>query len=140
MQPSIQHSFIEVHMKILVIENAPAICKRLLALLDDSGRYEGIGCVTCTTSALELIASCQPDALLLDLRLADGSGLKLLETLRAAANTIPTVLLADCVGWQYQIRAQALGAPLLNKTESFEAILPTLDALLAGAATMESRS
>lgn len=125
-------------MKVLVIENAPAICERLLTLLAESGRYEGMGCVTCAGVALELIDACQPEALLLDVRLADGSGLQVLEMLRAKQRDLPTILLSDCVGWQYQIRAQALGAALLDKTEQFDAILPTLDGLLAVPSRMEA--
>lgn len=119
-------------MKVLVIENAPAICKRLLTLLAESDKYQGMGCVTCSSVALELIDECQPDALLLDLRLADGSGFKVLETLRTAQRQLPTILLADAITPQYQTRAQALGAlALLSKTEQFDDILPTLDSLFA---------
>lgn len=121
-------------MKVLVIENAPAICKRLLTLLAESDKYQGMGCVTCSSVALELIDECQPDALLLDLRLADGSGFKVLETLRTAQRQLPTILLADAINPQYQTRAQALGAvALLSKTEQFDDILPTLDSLFATA-------
>jgi len=128
-------------MKVLVIENSSVICERLLTLLADSGKYEGMGCVTCSSVALDLIEHCRPDALLLDLRLADGSGFKVLETLHAAQRSIPTILLSDCTGWQYQIRAQALGAiALLNKTEQFDAILPTLDRLFATAANTETQA
>jgi DNA-binding NarL/FixJ family response regulator len=125
-------------MKVLVIENAPAICERLLALLEASGRYEGMGCITCASLALDLVDECRPDALLLDVRLPDGSGLAVLEELRGQRRDIPTILLADTLGWQYRIRAQALGATLLSKTEEFEAILPALDGLLGAAAGARS--
>jgi DNA-binding NarL/FixJ family response regulator len=118
-------------MKILVIENSSAVCSRLLELLSESGRYEGMGCVTCAAAAIELIEDCRPAALLLDVRLADGSGFKLLETLRNGMNPVPTVLLAEIDSAQYLQRAEALGAAVvLNKTQQFGEIVPALDRLL----------
>lgn len=126
-------------MKVLVIENAPTICQRLLSLLAESDKYQGMGCVTCSSVALELIEECRPDALLLDLRLADGSGFKVLETLRATGCPLPTILLADAISAQYQTYAESLGAALLSKSEQFDDILPTLDRLFAmSAAEMPS--
>src|SRR3989339_2219542 len=119
-----------VHMKVLVIENSSAICARLLALLGEHGRYEGKGCVTSSTAALELIKACQPDAVLLGLRLADGSGFTVLKNLRRHQHTLPVILLSDRDEWQYRAHAQDLGAvAVLNIASQFEAILPTLDRL-----------
>lgn len=118
-------------MKVLVIENSSAVCTRLLALLAESGRYEGMGCVTCAAAALELVEDCRPVALLLDMRLVDGSGFKLLEALRKRRHVLPVILLAEIDGEEYQQRAQELGAAVvLNKSEQFDEIVPTLDRLL----------
>ncbi len=118
-------------MKVLVIENSSAICARLLALLGEDGRYEGKGCVSSSAAALEKIQACQPDALLLALRLADGSGFNLLKSLRRTQQTLPVILLSESDEWQYRAHAQDLGAAaVLNIASQFEAILPTLDRLL----------
>jgi len=132
-------------MKVLVIENSSAICERLLALLSESGRYEGLGCVTCAVAAIELIEDCRPDALLLDLRLSDGSGFKVLEALRSQNLSLPVIALSDCDGWQYQIRSLALGAAaFLCKATQSDLIIPSLDRLLGirndAVAVLEAKS
>lgn len=118
-------------MKILVVENSSAVCKRLLALLARSGRYEGIGCAATPAAALELVDSCHPDAVLLDQRLDGGSGFHLLETLRNRGLTMPVIMLSASQGAQYRTHAWALGAnAFLCKSSQFEEIVPTLNRLL----------
>jgi len=119
-------------MKILMVERSWAICERLLALLDKSGKYVGLGCVSSSPAVLELVETSRPDAILLDLRLDDTDGFQLLELLRSRGLTIPVVMLSMSHGWQYRIRAQAAGADaFLCKCTQFDEILPTLDHLLA---------
>lgn len=121
-------------MKVLVIQNSPVICERLLALLAESGQYEGLGCVTGATAALELVRACEPDALLLDLHLKyGGSGFKVLESLRRRQDELPVILLSGSDDLKYRQQAQAVGATaLLSKTTQFDQILPTLDGLFHG--------
>jgi DNA-binding NarL/FixJ family response regulator len=122
-------------MKILVIENSAVICERLLALLAESGKYEALGCVTCAVAALELVEACRPDALLLDLRLSDGSGLRVLEGLHKMGSAVPVVVLSENDGWHYRAYAQTMGAAaFLRKSTQFDQIVPTLDRVLGGEA------
>lgn len=118
-------------MKILVVENSPAVGKRLLTLLAASGRYQGMGCAVTVMSALELVDLCHPDAVLLDQRLDGGSGFQLLELLRGRGLTLPVVMLSASDGEQYRAHARTLGADaFLCKSTQFEEIIPTLDRLL----------
>lgn len=119
-------------MKVLVVENSPAISERLLALLAASGIYEGFGCAASVMAALAFVETWHPDALLLDQRLDDGSGFQLLELLRSRGLTMPVVMLSTSQGSQYQIHAQKLGADaFLCKSTQFEEIIPTLNRLLS---------
>lgn len=118
-------------MNILVVQNSQAICQRLLALLTESGRYSARGCVTCIAAVMELVKACHPDALVLDLRLPDGSGFKVIEQLRSQHQDLPVILLADSNNTRYALHAQTLGATtLLSKLTQFDEIIPTLDRLL----------
>lgn len=118
-------------MKILVVENSPHICTRLLALLADSGQFSVSKCVATVAEALEQAASEPPDAILLDLSLDDGNGFTVLETLRRQGSKLPVIILTESEGRQYLARAQALAADaFLRKSSQFEDILPTLMRLL----------
>ena len=118
-------------MKILVVENSSVICTRLRALLTQGGNYEALGCAECVSSALKLLDTCQPDAVLLDLHLNDGDGFRLLGLIREREPRLPVVMLSLNQGWQYQIAASARGADaFLCKSSQFEDIVPTLDRLL----------
>lgn len=126
-------------MKVLVIENSAVICERLLSLLAESGAYQGLGCVPCVSGALERYATDQPDALLLDLRLADGSGFQVLEALRQCQHGVPVIVLSENDSWHYRRRAESLGAAaFLRKSTQFDLILPTLDRVLHASARRAS--
>lgn len=126
-------------MKILVIENSPVVCERLLALLADSGDYETFGCAASVATALALIKTRRPDTLLLDLHLDDGSGFQVLEKLRDDGVATPTIVISECDEPQYRQRAQALGAAAyLHKSTQFEDIVPTLRRIQGARASQSS--
>lgn len=118
-------------MKVLVIPNSPVICEKLLVLLAESGHYEGLGCVTGATTALDLVRAYEPDVLLLDLHLKfGGSGFKVLESLRRRQDELPDILLSGSDDLQWRQQPQAVSAAaLLSKSSQFDQILPTLDGL-----------
>jgi signal transduction histidine kinase len=104
--------------------------QQVLVVEDDSdsrsalvGLLQTWGCVAhaagCEASAVALLRSgiCRPDALVVDLRLADGaSGIDVIRALRCAANAeMPTVIVTGDVGGERMRAARALGFAVLVK-------------------------
>ncbi len=118
-------------MKILVIQKSAVLCQRIITLLEASHRYAAVGIAGDPYSALSLMRADPPDALLLDLHLADGAALKLLEKMQAHALHLPVVLLAESRVPAYLQRAEELGVrAVLLKENDFGQIVSTLDDLL----------
>ncbi len=94
-------------MKILVIDDEPSICKTLSLYFES--KHEVL-----TSSSLEegenTLEHFQPDLLLLDLRLPDGSALQLLEKMRNAGDSRPVIIITGHSDMESPIQAMRLGA------------------------------
>ena len=69
-------------LKILVVEDAPAVRGRLVSLIGEIPGLELAGVAGSVGEARELLRTVHPDVALLDLRLPDGSGLDVLRETR----------------------------------------------------------
>ena len=79
-----------VMAKILVVDDEKSIRTLCQEELEDEG-YEVITTGTCT-EVLDLIASAQPSAVVLDIRMEDCDGLDLLQEIRNAHQALPIIL------------------------------------------------
>lgn len=102
--------------RVLVIEDDADSRNALLGLLRQWGCE--VRAVPGEREALACLAQgFEPEALVVDLRLADGaSGLDAIATLRAAAGTpLPALVVTGDAGSEHMRRAEALGLPVLVK-------------------------
>lgn len=92
---------------ILLIEDEKSSCSYITALLGKTG----YNIVTASTGrkGLSLAASLCPDLVLLDLRLPDLDGLKVLEQLRGWSH-VPVIIVSVCNEEQEKVKALDLGA------------------------------
>lgn len=72
-------------MNIVIVEDSELVRTQLIKLLAQQPRFRVVGHADGEDSAVELILSLTPDVVLLDLGLAPGSGIRVLERIRAAA-------------------------------------------------------
>ena len=99
---------------VLVIEDRPEIRQALVILLEHAG-YLPRGASTCA-EARELVRELDFNAILLDLKLPDGSGLAFCGELRALAPRAPVVIITGDSTTVTEDEARAQGAVgLLNK-------------------------
>jgi len=69
-------------MNVVIVEASITIRAQLRALLARERRIRVVGEAACEQSAIEVIAQTQPDAVLMDLALQPGSGLRVLRAMR----------------------------------------------------------
>ena len=115
---------------MLVIDPSVPVRDRLVARLGDAG-LEVVGQGGSGAEALDLAIAFGPQAVILDVRLPDRSGLEVIVRLKALAPAPAVLVLTNEVG--YRERCLAGGADgFLDKSMDFEAIESTLRALLDG--------
>ena len=81
----------------------------------NSPPFNVAGSVPTSAKALECLEEKSIDLVLLDIRLSDGSGLKLLEQIRKLHADIPVVVFSAYENPTYIARAAALGAAVLRR-------------------------
>jgi DNA-binding NarL/FixJ family response regulator len=110
-------------LKVYLVEDSPAILERLEALLATVEGAHTIGRASCASEAIEGILAGQPDLVVLDLKLAEGSGFDVLRAVRGAAPGIDVYMLTNFASEPYRRLAERLGARnLFDKTTEFERV------------------
>ncbi|MGB9903891.1 MAG: sigma-54-dependent transcriptional regulator, partial [Desulfotomaculales bacterium] len=93
---------------ILVIDDEPGVLEALSDVLTDNGyRVEG---AASGGEGLEKIEKINPDAVLLDIRMPDIDGLKVLELVKRQGERTPIILITAYGSTQTTIEAMKLGA------------------------------
>ena len=119
-------------MRVFVIEDSPAIRDRLIGLLDSVSGVELVGQAADVSGALEGIASTDPEALILDIRLADGNGLDLLRRVKPGRPGLRTIVLTNFANDQYRRVAMSAGAEhFLDKSSEFGRVREILQGWIA---------
>lgn len=85
-------------MNIVIIEDSELIRDQLLRIIAQEPRLRVIGTASEEQEAVRLILDQQPDAVLLDLALAPGSGVRVLEQVRDAGCTTQVLVLSNHIG------------------------------------------
>ena len=80
-------------LRVVAVDDHPVFLRGLVACLEDAPDVEIAGLATDGESALEVIASTDPDVVLLDLNLPGLDGLGVLERLRAEGRPLPVLML-----------------------------------------------
>lgn len=97
-------------MNLVVVEDAPLIREQLLRLLAQEPRIHVQGTASTEDEAHALIRREQPQAIVLDLGLAQGNGVRLLERLRADGCEARVLVLTNNLGEPLRRRCAELGA------------------------------
>lgn len=109
--------------RVFLVEDSPVIRQRVVAML---GRIKGVNTVGSASTARDAesaILAMQPDAVLLDIKLAEGSGFDVLRSLRTKAPGIEVFMLSNFAARPYRDRAANLGARgFFDKTIELESM------------------
>jgi len=118
---------VEPAMRVFLVEDSPLVCERLRAMLAGIEGTRAVGTAATAREAIERIRSEHPDVVLLDLRLAEGSGFEVLRALRAQACAVEVYMLSNTADAPYRRAAEHLGARgYYDKSTEFERVRDAL--------------
>ncbi|WP_342619793.1 response regulator [Rhodoferax sp. GW822-FHT02A01] len=114
-------------MNILIVEDSELICRQLVRLLEPYPAIHVIGTASTEAEAVEKILSNPIDAVLLDLSLASGNGLQVLQRVKAAGHSARFLILSSKGGRLLRDACLALGAyAYYDKNSEIDACLAHL--------------
>ena len=107
-------------MNIFVVEDAPEIRTRLIAMIRLVSGVNVVGEADSVNAAIAGILGSATDTLLLDLQLRDGSGLDVLTRVKQARPELHVIVLTNFATQQYRQASLAAGADFcLDKSQDF---------------------
>jgi len=118
--------------RVFLVEDSAVVRQRVLEILGSIDGVNTIGSATTANDAERAILQAQPDAVLLDIKLAQGSGFDVLRSLRKQAPHIEIYMLSNFAAQPYRERASSLGARgFFDKTNEIERLRQTMAARAA---------
>ncbi len=119
---------------VYLVEDAPLVRERLLEMLDAVPGARVVGCAAGADQAIREILAKRPDVVVLDIRLAQGSGFDVLRAVRAGAPEIDLYMLSGFASDPYRHLALRLGArDFFDKTADFGRVRELIAARAASA-------
>ncbi len=120
-------------IKVLLVEDHLILGESFAALLKRDPSLEVIGIATSAREALALATTRQPDIVLMDIRLPDGSGVDTAIAIRRTANRASFIFLTayDSAETLWQA-VEAGGAAFLPKSEASETVVEAIKRVAAG--------
>ncbi len=118
-------------MKIFIADDSPIVRDRLVAMLSELDGIEVAGHAEDAVEATRMIRELRPDVVVLDIRLANGSGIDVLKAIKMDRPEVLVIMLTLYPYSQYRESCMKAGASFfLDKASGFEEI-PELLGLLA---------
>jgi DNA-binding NarL/FixJ family response regulator len=113
--------------RVFLVEDSVPVRERVIALLSSVEGVDTVGSAATANDAQQAILAAQPDAVLLDIRLAQGTGFDVLRALRARAPQIEVYMLSNFATPAYRQMAATLGARgFFDKTTELESMRRTM--------------
>ena len=113
--------------RVFLVEDSAPVRQRVVEMLGSIDGVNAVGSASTAQEAERAILAAQPDAVLLDIKLAEGNGFDVLRSLRAQAPQIDVFMLSNFATRPYRDRAASLGARgFFDKTTELESMRRTI--------------
>jgi len=117
-------------MNVFVVEDSAAMRQRVVEALEELVGVRVVGVAEGADEAIAEIRSLRPHLVVLDLRLAQGSGLSVLEAVKQFASPPVVAVLTNYPHEQYRARCAELGADyFFDKAAGIDDLLKAVRAL-----------
>ncbi len=121
-------------LRILIADDSPLVRERLAELVSAVGGVAVVGQTEDACGTIRAIRRLRPDVAILDIRLAEGTGLQVLETVKAGESPPVVIMLTAFPYPQYRQRCLEAGAEyFLDKATEFDQIAEVLEGLVGNA-------
>jgi DNA-binding NarL/FixJ family response regulator len=115
-------------VRVFIVEDSPVIRERLTESVSSPGRIEVIGYAESEANALDALRQADWDAVILDLQLKEGNGLRVLKALRQAREGKLVIVLTNYAFPQYRVRSEQLGADyFFDKSREYHRVREVLE-------------
>jgi DNA-binding NarL/FixJ family response regulator len=120
-------------IRVAIADDHAILRESLVALLDSQKDLEVCGAVSNGYEALELVRTCHPDVLLLDLFMPNGDGFEVLRTLERNGTRVASVILTGSENQMDYVQVVRLGARgLVLKGDSPEKLFSAIRNVATG--------
>lgn len=117
-------------LRVLVVDDSTAVRERLVELLASVAGVADVWQADGVAAASSMLAQRQPDLIVLDFRMRDGSGVDLLRRIRSAGPTPVVVMLTGYPLEPYRVRCLAAGADyFLDKSSEVDRLVEIVASL-----------
>ena len=121
-------------LRVLIADSSSLVRERLAELISAVGDVELVGQADTARGAIQAIQRLRPDVAILDIRMAGGDGLRVLETVKAGESPPVVIVLAAFPYPQHRQKCLEAGAEyFLDKATEFDQIAQVLEGLVGGA-------
>lgn len=119
--------------KILLIDDSAMVGPRILKLLSAIPAVRLLGQAMTAKDGLQVCEEADPDIVILDINLPDGSGIRLLKELKIRKPHIRVIMLTNSSNEFYSKKCADLGAEFfLDKTKEFPQIIELISQITIG--------
>ena len=123
----------EKKSSVVIVEDHPVLCDGLKQLINRQPDLVCVGVGDDISSAKRLVEECNPDLMMLDLRLKGGDGLNLIKTLRVESPRVKVLVLSQYDELIFAERALRAGASgYIMKENATDEVLRAVRKVLAG--------
>jgi DNA-binding NarL/FixJ family response regulator len=121
-------------LRVFIADDSPLVRERLAELISAVGDVELVGQADTARGTIQAIQRLRPDVAILDIRMAGGDGLRVLETVKAGEPPPVVIVLAAFPYPQHRQKCLEAGAEyFLDKATEFDQIAKVLERLVGDA-------
>jgi DNA-binding NarL/FixJ family response regulator len=114
-------------MKVLIVDDSVIMRERLKAMISEITELENISQAKDSREAISSFQKLNPEVVILDIRLPDGSGIEVLREIKKSAQPPVVVVLTNYPYPQYRRRCIEAGADFFfNKSTEFDKVFEVL--------------
>jgi DNA-binding NarL/FixJ family response regulator len=114
-------------VKVFLVEDSPMLRERVAAILASIPGAQNVGHAGRADEAIAGIARTQPDVVVLDIQLEQGSGFDVLQALQGTASKAQSFVLTNFAHDGYRRKAERLGARgFFDKSTEFDRLRQAL--------------
>jgi len=127
-------------MRLFIADDSKILCSRLIEMLSEFKEIEIVGQTAYAQKAIESIRELIPDVVILDIRLLDGNGINVLETIKKGNISTKVIIFTNYPYFQYRKRCLDAGAEFFfYKATEFDKLIEAIRQLIISHNKIESK-